>query len=273
MGTKLTSRLRNQPRISRGADPPLAAVSGSLPQREGAWGRSLQRRAEPGCPSLPPVRIKRIRDKYEVELQELERSERKLQERCNELKGRLAELEGESARLQGLLKHKEQEMEEIRKVGEEQSLGLWLFSLLRALPGSVPWHRPVPIGASVFPLCPAAGEGPAGPGAEQPGRSHPAGGCGQAGGDGGGEQAAEGRDGGDESPAAPGAGQGGAGEGPGAGGGSQEVRLPGLRAGLPAGAVGTELARGASQERVCRAASSGTASRPVGAKWAAELES
>lgn len=67
-------------------------------------------------------RIKRIRDKYEVELQELERSERKLQERCNELKGRLAELEGESIRLQGLLKHKEQELEEIRKVSEEQSL-------------------------------------------------------------------------------------------------------------------------------------------------------
>lgn len=83
------------------------------------------------CPSSPPVRIKRIRDKYEVELQELERSERKLQERCNELKGRLAELEGESVRLQGLLKHKEQEVEEIQKVGGEQSLALWLLSRLR----------------------------------------------------------------------------------------------------------------------------------------------
>lgn len=88
----------------------------SLLQREGGWGWSLQHRAEPGCLSFLPVRIKRIRDKYEVELQELERSERKLQERCNELKGRLAELEGESIRLQGLLKHKEQEVEEIRKV-------------------------------------------------------------------------------------------------------------------------------------------------------------
>lgn len=68
-------------------------------------------------------RIKRIRDKYEVELQELERSERKLQERCNELKGRLVELEGESIRLQGLLKHKEQEVEEIRKVSRESRVG------------------------------------------------------------------------------------------------------------------------------------------------------
>ncbi|XP_072792987.1 centrosomal protein of 131 kDa isoform X3 [Taeniopygia guttata] len=69
-------------------------------------------------------RIKRIRDKYEVELQELERSERKLQERCNELKGRLAELEGDSMRLQGLLKHKEQELEEIRKEFADRLVGM-----------------------------------------------------------------------------------------------------------------------------------------------------
>lgn len=143
--------------------PPFAAVSWSLLQHEGGWGWSLQCWAEPDCLSFPPVRIKRIRDKYEVELQELERSERKLQERCNELKGRLAELEGESIRLQGLLKHKEQEVEEIQKVG--------------ALPGSVPLHCSVPVSALMSPFCPAAGEGPAGPGAEQPGRSDPAGVC------------------------------------------------------------------------------------------------
>ncbi|XP_041341713.1 centrosomal protein of 131 kDa isoform X6 [Pyrgilauda ruficollis] len=79
--------------------------------------------AKEECERAAESRIKRIRDKYEVELQELERSERKLQERCNELKGRLAELEGESMRLQGLLKHKEQELEEMRKVSEEQSQG------------------------------------------------------------------------------------------------------------------------------------------------------
>ncbi|NXS43812.1 CP131 protein, partial [Balaeniceps rex] len=75
--------------------------------------------AKEECERAAESRIKRIRDKYEVELQELERSERKLQERCNELKGRLAELEGESIRLQGLLKHKEQEVEEIRKVRDQ----------------------------------------------------------------------------------------------------------------------------------------------------------
>ncbi|XP_016158327.1 PREDICTED: centrosomal protein of 131 kDa isoform X1 [Ficedula albicollis] len=79
--------------------------------------------AKEECERAAENRIKRIRDKYEVELQELERSERKLQERCNELKGRLAELEGESIRLQGLLKHKEQEVEEIRKECADRLLG------------------------------------------------------------------------------------------------------------------------------------------------------
>ncbi|NXR80281.1 CP131 protein, partial [Pycnonotus jocosus] len=88
--------------------------------------------AKEECERAAENRIKRIRDKYEVELQELERSERKLQERCNELKGRLAELEGDSIRLQGLLKHKEQELEEIRKVSEEQSLArAWMWSELQ----------------------------------------------------------------------------------------------------------------------------------------------
>ncbi|NXQ07349.1 CP131 protein, partial [Vidua macroura] len=83
--------------------------------------------AKEECERAAENRIKRIRDKYEVELQELERSERKLQERCNELKGRLAELEGDSIRLQGLLKHKEQELEEIRKPGPclAHALGVW----------------------------------------------------------------------------------------------------------------------------------------------------
>ncbi|NWZ86093.1 CP131 protein, partial [Poecile atricapillus] len=79
--------------------------------------------AKEECERAAENRIKRIRDKYEVELQELEQSERKLQEHCNELKGRLAELEGESMRLQGLLKHKEQEVKEIRKVRDQLSQG------------------------------------------------------------------------------------------------------------------------------------------------------
>ncbi|NXG52172.1 CP131 protein, partial [Psilopogon haemacephalus] len=75
--------------------------------------------AKEECERAAENRIKRIRDKYEVELQELERSERKLQERCNELKGRLAELEGEGVHLRGLLKQKEQEVEETQKAREQ----------------------------------------------------------------------------------------------------------------------------------------------------------
>ncbi|XP_064006787.1 centrosomal protein of 131 kDa isoform X7 [Pogoniulus pusillus] len=75
--------------------------------------------AKEECERAAENRIKRIRDKYEVELQELERSERKLQERCNELKRRLAELEGEGVHLRGLLKHKEQEVEETQKARDQ----------------------------------------------------------------------------------------------------------------------------------------------------------
>ncbi|XP_072795914.1 centrosomal protein of 131 kDa isoform X3 [Vicugna pacos] len=61
-------------------------------------------------------RVKRVRDKYEAELSELERSERKLQERCAELKGRLGEAEGENVRLQGLVRQKEKELADMRAV-------------------------------------------------------------------------------------------------------------------------------------------------------------
>ncbi|XP_003496925.1 centrosomal protein of 131 kDa isoform X2 [Cricetulus griseus] len=72
-------------------------------------------------------RVKRVRDKYELELSELEQSERKLQERCTELKGRLGEAEGEKERLQSLVRQKEKELEDVRVVntqmcGERASL-------------------------------------------------------------------------------------------------------------------------------------------------------
>lgn len=63
-----------------------------------------------------PASVKRVRDKYELELSELEQSERKLQERCTELKGRLGEAEGEKERLQSLVRQKEKELEDVRVV-------------------------------------------------------------------------------------------------------------------------------------------------------------
>ncbi|KAL1779355.1 centrosomal protein of 131 kDa isoform X1 [Sigmodon hispidus] len=64
-------------------------------------------------------RVKRVRDKYELELSELEQSERKLQERCTELKGRLGEAEGERERLQSLVRQKEKELEDVRLVNTQ----------------------------------------------------------------------------------------------------------------------------------------------------------
>ncbi|XP_054171513.1 centrosomal protein of 131 kDa isoform X12 [Homo sapiens] len=66
-------------------------------------------------------RIKRLRDKYEAELSELEQSERKLQERCSELKGQLGEAEGENLRLQGLVRQKERALEDAQAVNEQLS--------------------------------------------------------------------------------------------------------------------------------------------------------
>ncbi|XP_057572715.1 centrosomal protein of 131 kDa isoform X16 [Hippopotamus amphibius kiboko] len=64
-------------------------------------------------------RVKRLRDKYEAELSELEQSERKLQERCAELKGRLGEAEGENVHLQGLVRQKEKELVDVKAVNEQ----------------------------------------------------------------------------------------------------------------------------------------------------------
>ncbi|XP_036612833.1 centrosomal protein of 131 kDa isoform X3 [Trichosurus vulpecula] len=71
------------------------------------------------CEQTAENRIKRVRDKYEAELADLEQSERKLQERCAELKGRLGEAEGENSRLQGLVKRKEKEVEDVIMVKDK----------------------------------------------------------------------------------------------------------------------------------------------------------
>lgn len=82
----------------------------------GHWARgSGTGRCAPD-PAPRPASVKRIRDKYEAELAELEQSERKLQERCSELKGRLAEAKGECVRLRGVLRQKDQELVDLRAV-------------------------------------------------------------------------------------------------------------------------------------------------------------
>lgn len=60
--------------------------------------------------------MKRVREKYEAELKELERSERSALEKQQEMKKRQSEMEGELITLQGQLRQREQEIEDITQV-------------------------------------------------------------------------------------------------------------------------------------------------------------
>ena len=61
-------------------------------------------------------RIKRIRDKYESELKEVEKTERDTMERYNNLKAKYNEIEGEYERLKVVCRQKEKDMEGIKKL-------------------------------------------------------------------------------------------------------------------------------------------------------------
>uniref|UniRef100_A0A8C7GSX9 Centrosomal protein 131 n=1 Tax=Oncorhynchus kisutch TaxID=8019 RepID=A0A8C7GSX9_ONCKI len=68
------------------------------------------------CDRAADNRVKRVREKYEVELKELERSERSALEKQQEMKKRQSEMEGELITLQGHLRQREQEIEDITQV-------------------------------------------------------------------------------------------------------------------------------------------------------------
>ncbi|XP_018600946.1 centrosomal protein of 131 kDa isoform X2 [Scleropages formosus] len=71
------------------------------------------------CERAAENRVKRVRDKYEAELRELERSERGTQEKYRELKKKQNETENEVIRLQALLRQKEQEVQDITQVRDK----------------------------------------------------------------------------------------------------------------------------------------------------------
>lgn len=70
-----------------------------------------------------------MRDKYEVELRELERSERAALEKQQELRKQQVEMEAELIRLQVALRQKEQENEDIAQVRSEPHRLSAAFSL------------------------------------------------------------------------------------------------------------------------------------------------
>lgn len=62
------------------------------------------------------VRVKRVRDKYAVELRELEQSERAAVEKQQELRRQQVEMEAKLIRLQAMLRQKEEETEDTTQV-------------------------------------------------------------------------------------------------------------------------------------------------------------
>ncbi|XP_041937949.1 centrosomal protein of 131 kDa isoform X1 [Alosa sapidissima] len=73
------------------------------------------------CERAADNRVKRVRDKYEAELRELERSERSAQEKQQELRKRQGDMEAELLRLQALLRQREQEMQDVTESRDKLS--------------------------------------------------------------------------------------------------------------------------------------------------------
>ncbi|KAK5881704.1 hypothetical protein CesoFtcFv8_022471 [Champsocephalus esox] len=71
------------------------------------------------CERAADNRVKRVRDKYETELRELERSERAAVEKQQELRKHQVEAEGELIRLQGALRQKGQEAEDVTQTRDK----------------------------------------------------------------------------------------------------------------------------------------------------------
>ncbi|XP_050922136.1 LOW QUALITY PROTEIN: centrosomal protein of 131 kDa [Lates calcarifer] len=71
------------------------------------------------CERAADNRVKRVREKYEAELKELEQSERAAVEKQQELRKQQMETEGELIRLQGVLRQKEQEIEDVTQTRDK----------------------------------------------------------------------------------------------------------------------------------------------------------
>lgn len=66
--------------------------------------------------------MKRLREKYEAELRELQRSERSAVEKQQDLRKQQVEVEAELMRLQAALRQKEQENEDVTQVRHRLTL-------------------------------------------------------------------------------------------------------------------------------------------------------
>ncbi|GFR90984.1 centrosomal protein of 131 kDa-like [Elysia marginata] len=66
-------------------------------------------------------KIRRIREKFEMETKELEQSERRAVQKHNEIKAKMTEVEGENERLKVIIKQKEQEIFDTKKLLEKMN--------------------------------------------------------------------------------------------------------------------------------------------------------
>ncbi|KAJ8013481.1 hypothetical protein DPEC_G00030240 [Dallia pectoralis] len=73
------------------------------------------------CDRAAENRVKRVREKYEAELRELERSEKSAQEKQQEMNRRQSEMEGELIRYQAQLRQRDQEIEDIKQIRDKLS--------------------------------------------------------------------------------------------------------------------------------------------------------
>ncbi|XP_029934004.1 centrosomal protein of 131 kDa isoform X1 [Myripristis murdjan] len=97
--------------VRRGRDKEIELVIQRLEEETSGAREECERAAD--------NRVKRVREKYEAELRELERSERTAMEKQQELRKRQMEMEGELIRIQGLLRQKEQEIEDITQTRDK----------------------------------------------------------------------------------------------------------------------------------------------------------
>uniref|UniRef100_A0A8C2AR80 Centrosomal protein of 131 kDa n=1 Tax=Cyprinus carpio TaxID=7962 RepID=A0A8C2AR80_CYPCA len=80
------------------------------------------RGAREECERVADNRIKRVREKYEAELRDLERSERAALQKQQEIREKHSEMEAELLRLQSLLRQREQEISDLTQVTAHDKL-------------------------------------------------------------------------------------------------------------------------------------------------------
>ncbi|KAL0964859.1 hypothetical protein UPYG_G00330010 [Umbra pygmaea] len=73
------------------------------------------------CDRAAENRVKRVREKYESEIRELERSERAAREKQQEMKTRQEEMEGQLLRMQAQIRQRDQEIQDISQIRDQLS--------------------------------------------------------------------------------------------------------------------------------------------------------